>query len=455
MKKRVFRVVILALSLCLFLCSCQAPVFIRTVDSLLTPPLYYSEYEGLLEAFHTEVGSSVILCNPIEGDHLSAITVADVDGNGTEEGIIFYRDALESEIAKFAVFTCMDDNWERCGIYSGYGDEIRSLVLTDFDGDTVQDILITWNYSGINGGSVFSAYRSEADELYYTELTFQSCNLVKAIDMDGDNINEIFFVSTLIDNNASTRSAELYKYKDGKFYEAGSAMVDPFVGSYTSFVCEGLLGFPLTVYFDGVKSNNIVITESVTWDPDEKNLKSVFYDEESGTNIKTIRYEQIPCADINDDSLVEIPVQTAHEETEEQDGETTAAQTLYETEWVRFEGENETVVERSFVNDSDGYIVNLDLIPSDEAFVRKQEGGDWTSWSVYIPDEENYAGNTLFTIVNVPKSRWESEINNDSSDYITIFKKDSSVICVKINAYGKESGLDESAIKKIVTVIPQ
>lgn len=438
-----------AVLLCLLLCSCSSPVIIRTVDSLMTPPLYYSEYEGLVESFHTSVGSNMILCSPVEGDHQSAITVTDLNGDGTEEGIIFYKDAVESEIAKFSLFVNDGETWIKSGSYTGYGNEIKSLILTDFDGDSCKDILVIWNYSGINGGSVFSVYRSGTDHIEYDEVLFQSCDVVKTIDMDGDLKNEIFFISTLIDNNASTRSALLYKFEKKSFKEIGSAPVDPFVGNYISFCAESVGGnSPLTVYLDGVKSNNVVITEAINWDGSKGELTSLFYDEESGTNTSTVRYEQIKCADIDGDDLVDIPLQKPFDDTE------SSADMLYVTEWTRFDGDRHYVVKKTYVNTDDGYAIDLDKLPVEDPHVRKQEGGDWSSWSVCTKDDDSPLDNTLFTIVDIPKERWEKEINSDKTDYVTILKKNESVVCAKINSNGTNSGIDADNVKDIVIQLP-
>lgn len=449
MKKRLFGVAVIAAVLCLSLCSCSPPVIIRTVDSLLTPPLYYSEYEGLVDSFHTSVGGNMILCSPIEGDNLSAITVTDLNGDGSEEGIIFYKDAVESEIAKFSVFVNEGETWKKSGSYTGYGNEIKSLILTDFDGDSCKDILVIWNYSGINGGSVFSVYRSATDHIEYDEVMFQSCDIIRPIDMDGDLKNEIFFISTLIDNNASTRSALLYKFDKTKFKEIGSAPVDPFVGSYISFCAESVGGnSPLTVYIDGVKTNNVVITEAISWDDSKSELTSFFYDEETGTNTATVRFEQIKCTDIDGDDLVEIPLQKPFDENVD------STDMLYVTEWTRYYGSRPHTVKRTYVNTEDGYAVDLDKLPVDEPFVRKQTGGDWSSWSVYTKGEDSPFDNTLFTIVDIPKERWEKEINSEKSGYVTILKKNESVICVKINTNGTDAGINADSIKKIVIQLP-
>ena len=64
-----------------------------------------------------------------------------------------------------------------------------------------------------------------------------------------------------------------------------------------------------------------------------------------------------------------------------------------------------------------------------------------------------HTGEVLFTIIKVPKSRWEKDMLN-SGRYITILKQLDSVICVNINQNGQSEGLDEAKIRKIVTRLP-
>lgn len=449
MKKQPFIILVFALVICMTFASCSEINIFRPVDSLMTPPLYYSEYEGLVNAFNSSVTSGAVLCNPTSGDYLSAITVTDLDGDAAEEGIVFYKDISDGNIAHFSVFKGEGDIWNRLGDYRGYGDEIDQLIVTDIDGDSVKDIITVWSYSGISSGKVISVYRSEADVLLYNELMFESCDIALPVDIDGDDITEIFYITTSQDKNNVTKTAKLYRYENDSFFLAGAAPVDPFSVNYTGIKTSRADSFStLEIYVDAVKSNNMMITEILYFDSINGRLVDPVYDPEVGTNTATLRYEQINCADINSDGEIEIPVQSVWTE-----GESTDESPLYVTEWTQFNGSEPVPVTRAFVNVQDGYAILLDELKNDDVFIRQQSGGDWTSWSVCARNGNDNIGSTLFTVVKIPKERWENNVSGSDS-YITLFKRTDSVVCVRINEEGITSGINEETIKKITIKLP-
>ena len=449
MKKRIAVAAALILAVSFILPSCSAPNLIASVDSLLTPPLYYSEYEGLVKAFNSSVETGVVLCNPTQGDHLSAITVSDVDGDGEEEGIVFYRDTLQENAAHFSVFKCTDDVWSKKCDFKGYGNEVSSLTLTDLDADGTDEIVTIWTYSGIDSGSVFSVCSAKDSSLNYEELLYESCEIAKTVDLDGNGSDEIFYIASSKSDSGIIRSAEVIGIENGKISRKGTAPADSQVISYSSFKAEkNDEHSPMKVYVDALKSNNMMITEVFYFDEESGNLINPFYDEETRENTLTLRYEQIPCADINNDGMIEIPVQTVYEKPEDEGDET-----LYITEWIYFEGSNPVLSVSTFVNLEDGYLVNLGTLGNRKLYIRKHKGGDWASWSVYTKSSTSVFGNVLFTIIKVPRTRWETDML-DSGQYITILKQLDSVVCVNINENGRFAGLDEAKIRKIVTRLP-
>ncbi len=449
MKKKAFAVIASLLFIVSVFSSCNAVPLIATVDTLLTPPLYYSEYEGLVSAFNSSVESSVVLCNPTEGDHLSAITVSDVDRDEAEEGIVFYRDTLEENTAYFSVFKNTDDIWKKVCEFKGYGNEVRSLTLTDLDGDNIEELIVIWSYSGIDGGNVVAVYKADDNTLTYEEILFESCEIARPVDFNGNGHEEIFFITSAKSENAVTKTAKLFGYSDNSLTEIGSTPVDPSVISYSSFKTEKAVEqSPLKIYIDAVKSNNMMITEVFYWDEEKGELSDPLYDDKVGANTATLRYEQLHCADVNNDGQIEIPVQSVYSEPQG-DGD----KTLYLTEWTYFDYDKPVFTESTFVNVEDGYLVNLGILGKEKLYIRKHTGGDWASWSVYTDSKVSVSGDVLFTIIKVPKERWQSDMVG-SSNYITILRQLDSVVTVNINEKGKAAGLDEAKIKKIVTRLP-
>lgn len=439
MKKKVIAAAAFAIMICVVFSSCGMGSMVRTVDSLLTPPLYYSEYEELVEAFNEAVDKSVVLCNPTEGDHLSAITVSDIDSDGVEEGIVFYRDTLEDDVACFSVFKNIQGEWIDCGDYVGYGNRVTSLVFADLDSDSSSEIMVIWNYSGITGGKVFSVYRSKPGNVKYGEIAKESCDLAKAVDLDGDGYEEIFFVSTLTEKTKVTKKAKLMKYYEKELSVISEAPVDSNVGNYVSYKYESVDPENAKIYLDANKGSDMMITEIIGWDRENGQLTSPLYDEETGSNIASLRYEQIECADVNGDGKYEIPVQTIYSGSDENP--------VYLTDWTYFDGSEPVYHKESFVNVSDGYYVDLTALPKANLNVRKQSAEDWSGWVIYSEDSEKIIGNTVLILTECTRKRWESGLYDS---HIIIFKQLDYVLCARINTLGEEMGIDEDTVRRAV-----
>ena len=453
LRRLVFPVFILLMAV--LMSSCEKGSLIHTVDSLLTPPLYYSEYEGLVSAFNSELEGNVILSNPAGGDHLSAITVSDLNGDSAEDAIILYRNTLESNTVQLSVFSFAEGVWKKSVSFNGYGNVVDSLTVEDMDGDGISEIVVVWNYQGIGNAKVFTVYRSLSDSSSYEEIKTQTCDAVEIADMDDDRQSEVLYILSENSGNIIKRTANLIKLSKKDFVTMGSVSLDPNVGAYVSVKREKYNShYPMKVYFDAEKNSNMMITEVVYWDSEKKTLIAPMFDGKTDSNSVTLRYEQIHCADINNDGMIEIPVQSPpSEKTEETSSPEGAAEakplpaddTLPVTNWVYFVGLMPASQLSTWVNLQDGYYIRLDNDKGKDYVVRESEEDGVHYYQVC-------SGKTvLFSVFTVSRKDYES--GNYSSD-VDILKFTDKVILAKTEAAGEKQGFDAEQIRKTVVKLP-
>ena len=436
-------VFIIAAVLCMALTSCSNPMLFAPADSLLSPPLYNSQYEGLVEAFNAHSGSGTNYSNPTGGDNLSAINVKDLDGDGKEEAVILYIDRNEDSVVHVSVYDYFSDKWNFCADFAGYGDKADSILFDDFNKDGYVEIMVSWSYSGINNAGAVSVYSTKSMKMTYEEIFTTACDVSTAVDMDGDGLREILFVSS--DNNGSTitRDAALIKMGDGEFEVMGTTPVDPNVTGYVSCKAEKANGDqPMKIYLDAPKSGGMMITEVLFWDAELNMLTAPLYDAETGANSLSLRYELINCADINNDGQIEIPVQTPYE-----NNDNSGTGKFYVTDWVYFDVSKPAFYVRTFVNVKDGYFINLGSLNSSDIYVRELGTSNWSSWIVCKKTSKVTGGDVLFTVISVPAGKYDKD---KYSSYITIMQNTDVVVCVSINS----DKFDEATIKKTVMKLP-
>lgn len=447
--KRLFFALCFVSALCLVLSSCDSNSIIRPVSALLSPPLYYEEYEELVEAFNTNVGKGALLCSPQSGSHKSAIVVEDVDSDGETEAIIFYRASAEETVVRMHYFTVSSGKWVSNGDFNGYGNEVKSVVVEDMDGDGYKELIVTWSLSGVTASNVTSIYRATYMTGKFKEISNEACILCEVVDVDSDSKKEIFYISQSNTSGVIQKMAKVMKLSGDSVVHMGETKIDPNISTYKSFKTEKASGdSPLKIYIDAFKGENNMITELIYWDKDKKELVAPLIDSETLANNVTLRFEPILSSDINNDGIIDIPVQSEIFANGD-DSTTIDVENVYLTRWCNFSSAADyETVENTLINYSDGYMIFIDEDELDIVGIRNYRSQScWVVYEVQSNGEEE----EIFSVMKVPAQRW----NERKSDaYIPIIEKKDSTICVYITPSGREFGIDEEYVRSKIVKLP-
>lgn len=444
MKKRALVATVISLVICVLFSSCDSVDIIRPVDSLLSPPLYHEEYESLVEAFHEKVSKNVLFCSPKKGDHRSAIIVEDVDADGEEEAIIFYKDGVDSSVARMHYFDIINGKWMSRGDFNGYGNEVEKTVITDMDGDGKSEFIVIWSISGVSSSNVMSVYRKSYNFDEYKEVSNEMCTVCEILDIDGDLKEEIFFMNQTTVLGITQRFARVMKVSGDAVVLMGEAKVDPNISSYTDVKTEKVSGdSPLKIYVDALKGESQMITELVYWDSEKSELRAPLLDTETMTNTATLRYEPIASSDINNDGIIDIPVQN------EILGGEASAENIYITKWQDYSADGMKTVANTLINSADGYMLCLDDSELNSTGIRNYSSQN--CWVVYRTNSKGDSVGELYSILKISADRWNAD---EFSAYIPIIEKDDGVVCAYITKSGANMGFDEEYITSRVTKIP-
>ena len=136
--------------------------FGATVDALLTPPHLRGEQEQIYQALENAVGNRITLQYPRSGDHLSAVMISDLDGDGQDEAAVFYRkeSSLSTENAlRLNLLDQADGTWMSVCDLPAEGAEVDRGFTADIGGrqrliigysqvDQSDKALVVYNYEG-------------------------------------------------------------------------------------------------------------------------------------------------------------------------------------------------------------------------------------------------------------------------------------------------------------------
>lgn len=431
--KKAVSIAALVSAVCLVLSSCSSSVMLKSVNDLLTPPLYYSEYEDLVKSFRKDVGNDTSFCNPYNGGHRSAITVEDIDNDGNDEAIVLYKSSSIDSVPRIHIFNDDGSGWKTMTDIGGYGNAVDELSITDLDSDGIKEIIVIWNGTG-SAGYNLSVIHSDKNNPEYREIANEFCFLSEVLDVDSDGNDEILFIGQNSLMGVSQRFVKLMKLSGGEIIILDEAKTDANISGYASIKTEKLTeNSPLKIYLDAFKGENQMITELIYWNSDTLSLEVPFFDEETMSNSSTLRSEQIECRDINNDGNLEIPVQyNLNSGVQNIDSEAIPL-----TSWIDYENGETVVAAQSFVNLKDGYMIMVD--EGNEESIKVRGYSSEKIWAVSDGNDD------ICSILNISKQRWSEDV---FENYVLIFENEENVICAYITQSGEKNGLTEKIIKE-------
>ena len=123
------------------LSSCSA----ASVEELLSPPRLNEEQTAIYEALRTAAGGSVSLKYPKSGQYRSAFVVENIDGEPTNEAIVFYEkpNVAEGSYLRINFLDMQEEKWVSVYDFAASGSEVERVMFKDLgDGETI--IIITY-----------------------------------------------------------------------------------------------------------------------------------------------------------------------------------------------------------------------------------------------------------------------------------------------------------------------
>lgn len=127
MRKTMAALVLSALVLVLSGC-----VFTKPEASLYRLPKLSGEYESLESQIDALLSSGAEYAAPTSGSNLQSVQMIDLDGDGEEEAVAFFRRANDKKPMKIYIFKAAGDNYERYAVIEGTSNQIYSVNYADW-----------------------------------------------------------------------------------------------------------------------------------------------------------------------------------------------------------------------------------------------------------------------------------------------------------------------------------
>lgn len=271
-----------------------------TVEDMYAPPKRSEGYNRLQSAMDTAM-VGMEYAAPVSGENRQIVQMADLDGDKTDEYILFARKSSDTPL-QILVFRQEDDG--ECSlahVIESTGSAFEKVEYVDVDGNPGMEIVVGRQVSDQlqRTLSVYSFSSGEPNQLlsagYYKYL---------CCDFDGDGTRELMLLRTG-ETDADKGYAVLYRYRDGEMQRSREAELSQQGTSIKRIMVSKLHGGETAVFVASSLEENAIITDVFALKNGE--FTNISYSVDSGTSVQTLRNYYVYGDDLNDDGVLELP----------------------------------------------------------------------------------------------------------------------------------------------------
>lgn len=249
MRKTMAALVLSALVLVLSGC-----VFTKPEASLYRLPKLSGEYESLESQIDALLSSGAEYAAPTSGSNLQSVQMIDLDGDGEEEAVAFFRRANDKKPMKIYIFKAAGDHYERYAVIEGTSNQIYSVNYADLDGDGRKEILVGYKSSSdVQGLSIYPLSPGTPEPLLITGYS-RYANL----DMDGDGKQELLIICS--DEESGAR-VDYYNWDEGVLRAKSSLRLSSSVAELSQLTAGTLTGGEKALFVTSVTGDNLTVTD--------------------------------------------------------------------------------------------------------------------------------------------------------------------------------------------------
>lgn len=294
MKNRITLTVLLLLLASIFTgCS------MRTVDEMYRLP-QRSRRDDNLQSTIDEAMSDLHYAAPIAGENQQTVQLADLNGDGEVEYIVFARDTANKAI-RILVFSQLKDDFRLAAVIESHGSAFEQVEYVDMDGKPGMEMVVGRQVSDqiLRSLSVYNFSDGTPEQMMTASyLKYLTC------DLNEDGKTELLLIQPG-ESDADRGVVTLYSHDKGGMERSKEVLLSASASSVRRIMTSRLESGENAVFVASSVDESAVITDVFT--VRDNNLANISFSRESGNSVQTLRNYYVYADDIDGDGVLELP----------------------------------------------------------------------------------------------------------------------------------------------------
>lgn len=294
-------------------------------------PAQYTELNSQISAI---LDGGAEYAAPTSGTRVQSVQMVDLDSDGSEEAIAFFRRSEDEKPLKIYIFKTVEGAYVPAAVIEGSGSAISSIAYSDLNSDGRTELVVGWKVNTeLQALSVYALRHGNGETLLQPEEVLKSVSYVKyaITDLNQDSLQEVVILRADEEGNGL---AEYYTWGSGGSMAQSATAVSMTMaelsrqGRLTRGTLQG--GVP-ALFVTGVTEQSRAITDILTLQEGE--LDNILLSASTGVSRCICDYYGLYPTDLNGDGLTEVPVPAELPQWSEE------GETYERIDWMQFDAE--------------------------------------------------------------------------------------------------------------------
>lgn len=321
--------------------------FLEPAESLYAVPKQSENFYDLQSAIERAIGEDVSYSPPTEGENQQAVQLIDLDGDGEDEAIVFWKSASDTPLT-LTVFDKQDTRFVPIARAVGAGNAFDRVLYAELDDRSGNEIIIG-RQLGEGVAQCLNVYALRDGTL--VDLLNTNYTEFMTVDLNGSGRLDLFLLHQ--DGDAQLGVAEYYHWKNDTLAREREASMSVGVSAVKRIITGKMTGDTAAVFVASLNGEGNIVTDVFGFrDGEFANL--MLLSEQAG--VRPVRDYYVYCCDIDGDGVIELPRLTQMQSIESEKN----SQEQFLIEWYELlpnEGEESKLL--TYHNYSGGWYLNI------------------------------------------------------------------------------------------------